>query len=104
LSQHKFGELFGIKQKTLDNWEKGVGSPGCLTVYKIAKHFNLTMEELITGCPADKNGLLLEENKKLKELISQFYNLISHSSVSVLSENAKFINGSKKIIKGKKVQ
>ncbi len=48
LSQQQFAEMFDLKRATLGAYEEGRSNPKMETLMKIANHFSLDLEELLT--------------------------------------------------------
>lgn len=48
MSQQEFAELFDLKRATLGAYEEDRSNPKLETVVKIAKHFSITIEDLLT--------------------------------------------------------
>lgn len=49
LTQTGFGELVGLEQRTISDYERGVSQPGVGRLYLIAEKFNVNPEWLING-------------------------------------------------------
>jgi DNA-binding XRE family transcriptional regulator len=49
LSQQIFADIFDLKRGTLGAYEEGRSNPKLETVIKIANHFSIGIEELLTG-------------------------------------------------------
>ncbi len=47
LSQSQFGEILGVNQRTVSNWEKNIRQPDFETLEKIAKYFGVTTDYLL---------------------------------------------------------
>lgn len=48
LNQHQFAEMFDLKRATLGAYEEGRSNPKMDTVIKIANHFSIDIEDLLT--------------------------------------------------------
>ncbi len=48
LSQQEFGELFGLKRATLGAYEEERSEPKIETIINIAKHFSISIDDLLT--------------------------------------------------------
>lgn len=46
-TQKEFAENFGRHYRTVQNWELGLSIPDVFTVEKLAKYYNVGIEELI---------------------------------------------------------
>ena len=49
LTQTGFGELVGLEQRTISDYERGVSQPGVGRLYLIAEKFNVNPKWLING-------------------------------------------------------
>ena len=47
LSQQKLGEILGFCNQTISFWENGSREPDLDTLVKIARHFDVSLEELL---------------------------------------------------------
>ena len=47
LTQTEFGKIFSLSKQTISGYENGENVPPLETVYKIAEHFNLSIDELL---------------------------------------------------------
>lgn len=47
LTQHELGKTLGVSQRVISFWENGNAEPDLETVLKIAKYFNVTIEEML---------------------------------------------------------
>lgn len=47
LNQTEFGELFGVSQKVISNWEQGRNQPNIETLVKIANYFHTSVDYLV---------------------------------------------------------
>jgi transcriptional regulator with XRE-family HTH domain len=102
LSQAKFAKLFETSQENIFRWESGIGEPSTEILSRIANKFSLTIDELITGNPADKNLILEEENKKLKEIISDIGNTIARTKITSIKTDIAIASEINKIKKRNK--
>jgi len=48
LNQTEFAALFGLNRPTLGSYEEGRSEPKLGTLHKIARHFKLSMDDLMT--------------------------------------------------------
>lgn len=48
LNQTEFAELFDLNRPTIGSYEEGRSEPRLATLQKIAKHYNLTMDEIVS--------------------------------------------------------
>lgn len=70
------GEVFNASENVYFGWKKGNKLPSASHLYKLAKYMNVSMEWLIAGDEADKDGVppsdderrLLENYRELDEL------------------------------------
>lgn len=46
-SQEKLGRIINKKDATIGNYEKGIRNPDYIDLYLIAKHFNVSVDDLI---------------------------------------------------------
>ncbi len=49
LSRDAMGDLLGVSGKTIERWEKGLGTPSMEYVVRICNEFNLSLEEVFEG-------------------------------------------------------
>ncbi|NYS33285.1 helix-turn-helix transcriptional regulator [Streptococcus danieliae] len=47
LSQKQAGDIFAVSPETWSNWERGRTTPDVKTAYKIAEHFNVSLDDII---------------------------------------------------------
>ncbi|WP_233340733.1 helix-turn-helix transcriptional regulator [Streptococcus sp. 121] len=47
LSQKQAGDIFSVSPETWSNWERGKTTPDVKTAYKIAEHFNVSLDDII---------------------------------------------------------
>ncbi len=47
LTQKQAGQLVGVTADTWANWEKGKTTPDVIIAYKIAEHFELSIDDII---------------------------------------------------------
>lgn len=72
LSQQDFGDLFEISRGSIGSYEEGRAEPKIETVIKIANHYNISLEKLLTkeltvndvSHFANKISNVIEEDKK----------------------------------------
>lgn len=48
LSQQEFGDLFGVSRGSVGSYEEGRAEPKIDTAIKIAQHFNISLDYLLT--------------------------------------------------------
>lgn len=60
LSQQEFGELFNVSRGSVGSYEEGRAEPKIDTAIKIAKHFNVSLDVLLTKTYKE-NALPFEE-------------------------------------------
>ena len=48
MNQTEFAELFGLNRPSLGSYEEGRSEPRLATLEKIAKHFKLTLDDLVS--------------------------------------------------------
>lgn len=74
LKQSELSEAIGYSDKTISRWENGTSVPDISTLLKLAKFYDVSLENLITEKAVEKH----QENKKLQyqEEIINFYSLI----------------------------
>lgn len=46
-SQEKLGKIINKKDSTIGNYEKGIRNPDYIDLYFIAKHYNVSVDDLI---------------------------------------------------------
>ena len=49
LSQQEFGNLFGLSRASIGSYEEGRADPKIDSLIKIARHFNLNIDQLLTS-------------------------------------------------------
>ncbi len=54
LSQSALGEILQITQQAVGRWEKNLSEPDIATLKKLAKLFNLTLDELLDVTPDER--------------------------------------------------
>lgn len=72
LTQKELAELLDVNPKTVSKWERGVNAPDIAVLSDLAKHLNITIEELLAGHKINRhksklkkfihNSILKEEN------------------------------------------
>lgn len=74
LKQSELSEAIGYSDKTISRWENGTSVPDVSTLIKLAKFYNVSLEDLINENAANK----FKENDKTKnhEELINFYSLI----------------------------
>ena len=60
LSRDAMGDLLGVSGKTIERWEKGLGTPSMEYVVRICNEFNLSLEEVFEGL-METNGDICED-------------------------------------------
>jgi len=49
INQKELGEIFGVAQNTISNWENGTREPDNETIIKLAEYFNVSTDFLLYG-------------------------------------------------------
>ncbi len=60
LSQQEFGKMFGIKQGTYCNYEKGITEPSIEVMIRIADHFKVSLDYIFNRPFSNNLGHLTE--------------------------------------------
>lgn len=74
-TQTEFAEKLYTFQPIVSKWEHGELEPNILTLVKIAKVANITVEELV-GEEAPKNNMLSEDAKENLKIIQSYAHLV----------------------------
>ena len=94
-SQQKWGDLFGLTRGMVDSYERGLANPDAQTLAKIAKHYDISIENLLNE-DIEKNTLINFDNtasESKSALITTMQELINQ-----LKEENKFL---KELLKSK---
>jgi transcriptional regulator with XRE-family HTH domain len=78
LSQVKWGNIFGLTRAMVDSYERGIASPDTNTLAKIAKHYDISIENLLT--------MDIEKNTTIN-----FHNTSSYPSDALLAAKDELI-------------
>jgi len=54
VSQSKFGDMAGVVQVTVFQWEKGIGYPSGFRLVTVAKLLGITKDQLVDDIKAEK--------------------------------------------------
>ena len=50
LSQEELAQRIGVSRQAVSKWERGEASPDTYNLVELSKVFNVTLDELVTGC------------------------------------------------------
>ena len=95
MSQELLAEKINVSRQTISNWELGITIPNLLEASKIAKIFNITIEELMINDSElqNNNESIKNENLELfKNKLRPFFSEISYNTWIEDIKNIKIVN------------
>lgn len=68
-SQEELGKVLNKGATAIGNYEKGIRNPDYIDLYKIAKHYRVTIDDLVKKDLRFEENIILDENHKLDIMI-----------------------------------
>ena len=90
MSQELLAEKINVSRQTISNWELGITIPNLLEASKIAKIFNITIEELMINDSELQNNN--EPIELFKNKLRPFFSEISYNTWIEDIKNIKVVN------------
>lgn len=68
-SQEDLGKVINKGASAIGNYEKGIRNPDYIDLYKIANHYNITIDDLVKKDLRLEQNVILDDNHKLDVMI-----------------------------------